>query len=126
MAFARKRGLPADVTFCPTHGEVGRETDAIAIRSPKPRPGILSRHRDGRNQRQEREQAKNQIEWAISVAVQHRTSEAQNVLNSSSEGFVILGFAMRKWQLTLFSPSARMRSEWLLAKINSPSFARRK
>src|SRR5437762_713646 len=86
MAFARERCLPANITLSPTDGEVRRGTDATAIRTPKPGPGILGRHGDGRNQRQEGEQGKNQGGWGIAIAVQHRTSEAQNGLNSSSEG----------------------------------------
>ena len=86
MAFARERCLPADITLCPTDWEVGRGTDATAIRTPKPRPGILGRHRDGRKQRQKQEQEKSKGRLGIAIAVQHRTSEAQNGLNSSSEG----------------------------------------
>ena|SRR5947207_814703 len=94
MTFAWEGCLPADVTLCPTDGEVGRGTDATTIRAPKARPGILGRDTDRRNQRQEREQGKNQGGSSIAVAVQHRTSETQNSLNSSSEETVLLGLAL--------------------------------
>ena len=73
MAFARERCLPTDICLGPTDGEVGGGTDATAIRTPKSWPGILGRHGAGRRQRQDREQGKNESEWGIAVAVQHRT-----------------------------------------------------
>src|SRR5579864_318269 len=86
MTFARKCCSPADITLGPPDGKIGRETDATAIRTPKPRPGILRRHANGRHQRHKRDQREHQAGWGIATAIQHRTSETQNKQNSSSEG----------------------------------------
>src|SRR5215472_9608036 len=93
MAFARERCLPTNFTLCPTDGKVSRGTNATAIRTPKPRPGILSRQGDGGSQRQDRERGKNQGEY-IAVAVQHRLQLRRKTDQiQARKELVLLGFA---------------------------------